>query len=182
MVPPAHPNTYATIHLQTSQTSSPIFYSPMISFPTNLSPPTKELLNEPGRETKLEDKITPWEVSVVLTSPSRIPIPQKMGYSYVPHYSTAPKNISSKVCQENILPTSCGNKDPPREPPSSLKINGDLFLSEDGTPGHQQSPHMEGSYGQRIQISYLQEHWNSSSSTWDKQENWGNVVSGKKAK
>ncbi|MBW0509219.1 hypothetical protein O181_048934 [Austropuccinia psidii MF-1] len=73
------------------------------SFSPILSPPTQELPSVPTETTEPEEPPTHQQASIAPTSPSCIPNPQKKGYSYVPHYTTAPKNIIITVSQDNIL-------------------------------------------------------------------------------
>ncbi|MBW0462221.1 hypothetical protein O181_001936 [Austropuccinia psidii MF-1] len=101
-VPLTCPNKFTTTPLQTS---SPTIRSPRLPLSPNLSHPAQDPQNKPAEETETST-IVPQQVPFALISPSHIPIPHKKGYSYVPHYTTSPKNISSKVCQDNILPTT----------------------------------------------------------------------------
>ncbi|MBW0514557.1 hypothetical protein O181_054272 [Austropuccinia psidii MF-1] len=80
--PSTNPNTFTTIPLRTS---SPKPTSQQQSFSPVLSPPTQELPSVPTETTELEEPLTHQQASIAPTSPSCTPIPQKKGYSYVPH-------------------------------------------------------------------------------------------------
>ncbi|MBW0570600.1 hypothetical protein O181_110315, partial [Austropuccinia psidii MF-1] len=125
---PPIPNTFTTIPLQPS---SPNLTSQQQPTLPNLSPPTQEPPDVPIEVTEPEEPIEHQPTSVSPASPSRIPIPQKKGYSYVPHFTTAPQNISSSISRDNILTSSRRNKSATGGNPPSSSTDEDLFLNED---------------------------------------------------
>ncbi|MBW0469743.1 hypothetical protein O181_009458 [Austropuccinia psidii MF-1] len=138
-----HPNHYSTWVQKTIQTQAASLilkaiglYSPKPKsqqqpHSPSLTPPTQESPSLPTNTTEPEEPPTPQKVSVAPTSPSCIPIPQKKVNSYVPHYTMAPKNISSTVSQDNILASSWRGKIHTEGNPSTLTVDEDLFLNED---------------------------------------------------
>ncbi|MBW0531624.1 hypothetical protein O181_071339 [Austropuccinia psidii MF-1] len=126
--PPTRPNTFTTISLQTSP---PNLTSQQQPTSLNLSPPTQESPDVPTKATEPEELTEHQQVSVTSASPSHFPIPQKKGYSYVPHYTAAPQNISSSISQDNILTSSQHNKPVTGDNPPSSTIDEDLFLNKD---------------------------------------------------
>ncbi|MBW0557805.1 hypothetical protein O181_097520 [Austropuccinia psidii MF-1] len=70
------------------------------TIPGDLSPPTPGPLREPITATNIEHD------NPILGSPSHIPLPQKKGYTYVPHYCNAPKDINSSISRDNIVTKS----------------------------------------------------------------------------
>ncbi|MBW0483462.1 hypothetical protein O181_023177 [Austropuccinia psidii MF-1] len=78
---------------------------PIPTISGNLSPPTNVITDKP---IIVNDSECP-------LSPSCICLPQKKFNSYLPHYRTAPKDISSNIIQCNLIPTPLLKKDPPEE-------------------------------------------------------------------
>ncbi|MBW0483798.1 hypothetical protein O181_023513 [Austropuccinia psidii MF-1] len=67
------------------------------------SPPTPIPSSEPTITINSEPNKTPIEPCTTISSPSRIPLPHKKGYAYVPHYRNAPKDINSNINRDNII-------------------------------------------------------------------------------
>ncbi|MBW0473798.1 hypothetical protein O181_013513 [Austropuccinia psidii MF-1] len=90
------------------------------------NPPTPVPSSEPMTIFNPEPNQTPLEPCATLSSPSRIPLPQKKGYTYVPHYHNAPKDINSNISRDNIITEPRRQRNTPKVVTPPPADNGDL--------------------------------------------------------
>ncbi|MBW0531050.1 hypothetical protein O181_070765, partial [Austropuccinia psidii MF-1] len=95
--------------------------------PDDRSPPTPVPSSEPTITVNPEPNQTPLEPCATLSSPSHIPLPQKKGYAYVPHYHNAPKDIN----RNNIITEPRRQRHIPKVVTPPPADNGDLYLNEE---------------------------------------------------
>ncbi|MBW0522888.1 hypothetical protein O181_062603 [Austropuccinia psidii MF-1] len=101
------------------------------TIPDDRSPPTPIPSSEPTITVNSEPNQTPLEPCTTISSPSRIPLPQKKGYAYVPHYHNAPKDINSNNNRNNIITKPRRQRNVPKVVTPPHADSGDLYLKEE---------------------------------------------------
>ncbi|MBW0586524.1 hypothetical protein O181_126239 [Austropuccinia psidii MF-1] len=101
------------------------------TIPDDRSPPTPIPSSEPTTIVNPEPNQTPLQPCATLSSPSCIPLPQKKGYTHVPHYCNAPKDINSNISRDNIITEPRRQRNAPMVVTPPPAENGDLYLNKE---------------------------------------------------
>ncbi|MBW0548514.1 hypothetical protein O181_088229 [Austropuccinia psidii MF-1] len=101
------------------------------TIPDDWSPPTPFPSSEPTTIVNPEPNQTPLEPCATLSSPYCIPLPQKKGYTYVPRYCNAPKDINSNISRDNIITEPRRQRNTPKVVTPPPADDGDLYLNEE---------------------------------------------------
>ncbi|MBW0474965.1 hypothetical protein O181_014680 [Austropuccinia psidii MF-1] len=78
-----------------------------------------------------EPNQSPLEPCATLSSPYHIPLPQKKGYTYVPHYHNSLKDISSNISRDNITTEPRIQSNPPKVATPPRDADEDLYLNKE---------------------------------------------------
>ncbi|MBW0530362.1 hypothetical protein O181_070077 [Austropuccinia psidii MF-1] len=105
--------------------------STTLTIPDDRSPTTPIPSSEPTTIVNPEPNQIPLEPCATLSSPSCIPLPQKKGYTYVPHYHNAPKDINSNISRDNIITEPRRQRNAPKVVTPPPAGNGDLYLNKE---------------------------------------------------